>query len=168
MRYSFNKITREAAIVISKWEYPPPYNFYNMDPSEEGLADLLNGDYYSATDEAGNIAGFFCHGLSARVSGGYRAGFYEDRERLDIGLAMKPSLTGQGLGRTFVQEGMSYLQQQLGRTRFRLVVATFNERAKRVYEENGFTPIGTVLSAVNGEDVEFLCMVADRDNRDNR
>ncbi|NWL87907.1 N-acetyltransferase [Paenibacillus sp. 79R4] len=161
MRYTFKEMTRDTAVIISQWEYPAPYHFYNMDSDEEGLAELMNGDYFGVTDEAGHIAGFFCFGLSARVPGGYAAGFYMDEQRLDIGLGMDPALTGQGLGSEFLQAGLQWLQQQHGRSRFRLVVASFNERARRVYAKNGFEPRGLVLSRVHGEDVEFLCMEAD-------
>jgi len=161
MRYTFKEMTREAAVIISQWEYPAPYNFYNMDPDEEGVAELMNGDYYCVSDEAGRIVGFFCFGLSARVPGGYAAGLYTDEQRIDIGLGMDPTLTGQGLGSEFVQAGMQWLLGQHGQSKFRLVVASFNERARRVYAENGFVPRGTVQSKVNGEDTEFLCMEAD-------
>ncbi|WMT43015.1 GNAT family protein [Paenibacillus sp. D2_2] len=161
MSYTFKEMTREAAVIISQWEYPAPYNFYNMDPDEEGVAELMNGDYFCVTDDASCLVGFFCFGLSARVPGGYTAGLYTDEQRLDIGLGMDPALTGQGLGGVFVQEGLQWLQNQHGQSKFRLVVATFNERAKRVYAENGFVPRGTVLSKINGEEVEFLCMEAD-------
>lgn len=161
MSYTFKEMTKEAAVIISHWEYPSPYNFYNMDPDEEGVAELMNGDYFCVTDGTDHIAGFFCFGLSARVPGGYAAGLYIDEQRLDIGLGMNPALTGQGLGSEFVQEGLQWLQRQHGQSTFRLVVASFNERAKRVYAENGFVPRGTVLSKINGEEVEFLYMEAD-------
>lgn len=71
--------------------------------------------------------------LSARVPGGYDAGIYQDKNRLDIGLGMDPFLTGKGQGSAFIAEGLKFMKAYFNQYNFRLVVACFNKRAIAVY-----------------------------------
>ncbi|MBU9722837.1 GNAT family N-acetyltransferase [Bacillus alkalicola] len=143
---------------IASWQYPPPYELYSMDGSQETIQELLEGNYYVALkDEA--IYGYFCYGAGARVPGGYDAGIYDDKSLVDIGLGLHPNNTGKGLGMPFLLEMMHFLKTQLNPCAFQLVVATFNERAINVYKKVGFQPQQTFMSPVNGKPIEFLYMV---------
>ena len=51
---------------IACWQYPGAYAIYSLQPSEELLAELLDGSYYACLDEKGALAGYFCFGQSAR------------------------------------------------------------------------------------------------------
>jgi [ribosomal protein S18]-alanine N-acetyltransferase len=44
------------------------------------------------------------------------------------------------LGLAYLQAGLAFATQRFTPRRFRLSVATFNERAIRVYERAGFSP----------------------------
>jgi ribosomal-protein-alanine N-acetyltransferase len=154
----FKPMLREYAKQVCAWQYPPPYDFYNMNFDEESIGELLNGDYIAAFDAKSEMIGFFCSGQTARVPGGYSAGIYEEDDRLDIGLGMKPSMTGKGLGSSFVSQGLKYIKENRDHDRFRLVVATFNTRAIRVYRHNGFRDKATFQSSVHGNSVAFLHM----------
>jgi ribosomal-protein-alanine N-acetyltransferase len=158
MPFVFKRMTREYAARICTWKYEPPYQLYSFDCNEDGIDELLNGDYLSGLDPKNMLIGFFCSGSSARVPGGYGAGIYEGEDRLDIGLGMEPSLTGKGLGNMFVTEGLQWMRQQFNQDKFRLVVASFNLRAIQVYRKNGFTGKATFFSTVDGKEVEFLHM----------
>ncbi|WP_169306523.1 GNAT family N-acetyltransferase [Cohnella pontilimi] len=151
-------MTREYAEEICGWKYAAPYDFYNMEYTEEALAEFLNGEFYVAIDSMGNRFGFFCFGHAARVPGGYAAGIYQDEERTDVGLGMAPSFTGRGLGRDFVAAGLEHGTMNLGLSKFRLVVASFNLRAIEVYRRNGFQSRNTSLSDVHGKPIQFLHM----------
>jgi len=158
MTYIFKPMTKLHAERISTWKYEKPYNFYDFEPSEEITSELLNGDYFCVLNNAGALMGFSCSGNSARVPGGYAAGIYEREEVLDIGLGLEPSETGKGLGRIFVEEVIDYFRQQLNKENFRMVVASFNQRAITVYRANGFVERRNFLSKVNGIDTEFVCL----------
>lgn len=158
MSYNFKPMTKHMAETINSWEYPAPYDIYNFDSSDESIEELMNGEYYGVYDQQNQLAGFFCCGHSARVPGGYSAGIYEEENRLDIGLGLKPSLTGNGQGSLFVAEGLQFMKEHYKQDKFRLVVATFNTRAINVYKKNGFVERDTILSKVHGIDVQFLCM----------
>lgn len=159
MMYNFKPMTKHMAEMITTWEYPAPYDFYNLDSSDESIEELMNGEYYGAFDHQNQLAGFFCCGNSARLPGGYDAGIYVEENRLDIGLGMKPSLTGNGQGNLFVADGLQFMKEErYKQDQFRLAVATFNTRAINVYKKNGFVERDTLLSKVHGTDVQFLCM----------
>lgn len=158
MRYTFKPMNRHIAEIICSWEYPAPYDFYSFDSSEEAIEELLNGEYFVVFDRENQLTGYFCSGQSARVAGGYPAGVYLNEERLDIGLGMNPAFTGQGQGRKFVAEGLQFMKERYLHDRFRLVVACFNTRAKKVYIENGFVERSRFYSEVKGKKVEFLWM----------
>ncbi|MBJ8031725.1 N-acetyltransferase, partial [Bacillus cereus group sp. N21] len=59
---------------------------------------------------------------------------------VDIGLGMKPELTGRGLGlgKAFLQAGINLAEEQIQPDRLRLSVAGFNKRAIRLYQQVGF------------------------------
>jgi [ribosomal protein S18]-alanine N-acetyltransferase len=146
--YIFTKMTDEMAEEIAfQWKYEGDYSFYDMTADEEDLQEFLESDragYYLVKKED-DIIGYF----SFEETGG---------EELEIGLGMKPGLTGKGMGLDFVTEGVRYaLEQYPGRVPV-LSVATFNERAIRVYEKAGFVRLGTFMQDTNGSTYEFLKM----------
>jgi ribosomal-protein-alanine N-acetyltransferase len=77
---------------------------------------------------------------------------------IEIGLAMRPDLTGRGLGLSFVEAGLNFARHRYAPTRFTLDVATFNVRAQRVYERAGFRPLDTFSRRFKGKQCEFLAM----------
>jgi RimJ/RimL family protein N-acetyltransferase len=158
MRFTFRPITAADAEAITGWRYPPPYDFYDWDPTDDPV-ELLDSmaSCVVADDDAGNLAGFICFGAPGQVSGGHRAGLY-DEPLLDIGLGLRPELTGRGLGLAFVEAALHIGEERFQPPGFRLSVAAFNERAIRVYERAGFTQ-GTVFSSpVWGVETTFLLM----------
>ena len=77
---------------------------------------------------------------------------------IEIGLAMRPDLTGRGLGLSFVAAGLDFARDRYAPTRFTLDVATFNVRAQRVYERAAFRPLDTFTRRFKGKRCEFLAM----------
>ncbi|HET8626173.1 MAG TPA: GNAT family protein, partial [Thermomicrobiales bacterium] len=80
---------------------------------------------------------------------------------LDVGLGMRPDLTGRGLGLAFVRAGLDFARARFAPRRFRLSVAAFNRRAIAVYERAGFRREGAIV--VDGPDGgrEFAIMSRD-------
>lgn len=157
MKLTLSKMLLDHAVEISHWTYPSPYEIYSMDGSEDTVHELLGEHYYSALNEQNELVRYLCFGDGARVPGGYRAGIYEDHSTLDIGLGLRPDLTGQGYGILLVRKAISF-SENYAPTTLQLVVASFNERAIRVYEEAGFIPLKQFYSLVDGKSVEFLQM----------
>lgn len=160
MGYKINLISKDEAYNIIEWKYDEPYSVYDMckvyEDREEVLSELLDGSYYSVSDDTGNIIGFFCFGDKAKVPIGEKYGFYKDNSCLDIGLGMKPKNTGKGLGLGLLKAGLSFAKEKFSTFRFRLTVATFNKRAVKVYKKAGFQNKGKFTT---NDDIEFMVMV---------
>jgi [ribosomal protein S18]-alanine N-acetyltransferase len=148
VRLEIRLMREEEAQRIATWRYEPPYSFYDADADAADLALLLGresreGRYFSAFSEDALI-GFF--------------DLKSDGDDVTIGLGLRPDLTGRGLGLPFVEAGMAFAREQFAPSRFRLSVATFNERAIRVYERAGFVPLRTFDHETNGGVYRFLEM----------
>lgn len=135
--YSFRPITAPDAEEISRWRYPEPYSTYDGDPAS--VPGLLNPryNYHAVIGPGGDLVGYFCFGADATVPAGRRLGLYEE-DALDVGLGMRPDLTGRGLGPDFVRAGLRFARRAFSPPAFRLTVAAFNRRAIKVYEAAGF------------------------------
>lgn len=146
-------MTEVDAHQIASWHYPPPYDFYDFDQDPEDLAALLDplhwqAPYYAVFCGENELIGFFSLHQDA-----------QDNQMVEIGLGLRPDLTGRGLGLAFLQAGLAFAQQQFFTGKWSLGVATFNQRAIRVYERAGFIPLNTFLQRTNGGTYEFLRMV---------
>ena len=161
MYLRFEMLSEEQARSIAGWRYPPPYDFYNADADPDDLQELLDrsSPYYAAVDPQDTLVGFFCFKHTARVPAGFAAGAYDDRDALDVGLGMRPDLTGRGLGGPFLEAGLRFAREVFAPASFRLTVATFNTRAIALYQRAGFQPTRAFMNPTNGDAHEFLAMV---------
>ncbi|WP_223066338.1 hypothetical protein [Paenibacillus caui] len=101
MKYSYHPMTLVDANEIITWKYDDAYSINNFSGEDDELSELMNGEYISTYDAEENLVGFICHGESARVPGGTKAGFYKEQDYIDIGLGLKPDLTGKKMGFTY-------------------------------------------------------------------
>jgi RimJ/RimL family protein N-acetyltransferase len=168
VQIAIGPMTEEAARAVLAWRYEGIYAFYNADPHDlhDGLHEMLDGSYYAATDGQGALVGFFCFGLPAQVPGGHLYGLYADA--LDIGLGMRPDVTGRGLGRGFLTAGLDFARQRFAPTTFRLSVAAFNQRAIRLYETVEFQAVATFVSPTRNGEASFLVMTLPASRAGNR
>jgi [ribosomal protein S18]-alanine N-acetyltransferase len=176
MAFTFKPMQENDAHAIITWHYEAPYDFYDAESDLEDLAELLDPHsweetYYAVFNEQHELAGFF---VFKRV----------DDETLEIGLGLRPDLTGKGIGVAFLDAGLAFARDHFATptkyniaskymqdaglafardhfatARFCLNVAAFNRRAIRVYERAGFVPLHTFLHQTNGGEYEFLHMV---------
>lgn len=159
MQLRFAPLTHAQALDVAAWRYPPPYDFYNGSEDPDDLRELLDpaGPYYGAVDERGDLIGFLCFGETAQVPAGHDAGAYA-ADALDIGLGMRPDLTGRGLGLPFVLAALAFADATFHPAAFRLSAAAFNLRAIRVYERAGFLPAARFNVDMAGIAHEFVVM----------
>jgi [ribosomal protein S18]-alanine N-acetyltransferase len=158
LRFTLKQITPSDARAISRWRYEEPYSIYDGDPTSVGALLQPRFSYHSVYDERGDLTGYFCFGEDAQVAAGKRLGVYEVEPALDLGLGMRPDLTGMGLGEAFVHAGLRFAREVYSPPAFRLTVATFNRRAIRVYERAGFETIETFGAATLDVEKEWLLM----------
>jgi [ribosomal protein S18]-alanine N-acetyltransferase len=148
-------MNEEIALQISRWRYNDQYCFYNMD--ENYIENMITNEYYAVFDEREGIVGYFCLGEEARVPSGYRQGVYVGSASvMDIGIGMRPDLTGKGLGYEFFSYCLQYVKKEQPHiATFRLTVAAFNQRAVKVYKKIGFIK---KHSFYNDNGIEFITM----------
>lgn len=140
MSYSISSLTPENAKRMINWNYDPPYDLYDLAP--EHLPRLLNPDYryHQVLNLSGELDGFCCFGEDARVPGG---GYSEGEPKvLDIGVGLKPELTGQGLGNDFVGAVLNFAEDIYQPEIYRVTVADFNQRSLKTFQSFGFSICG--------------------------
>jgi ribosomal-protein-alanine N-acetyltransferase len=148
MEFRFRPLAQADAEAIAEWHYPEPYTFYDWREDPDDLAELLDpaarADAYAAVDDgSGVLVGFF----SFRERG---------RGTLELGLGLRPELTGRGLGGGFLAAGLDHARARFGPEQVVLRVAAFNRRAIVVYERAGFTPVRVYPHETNGGVWEFV------------
>jgi len=122
-----------------KWKYEPPYEIYNYSPEnfEKDLAyhiDPVNNLFNMYRDN--ELIGYCSFGRDARVPGGDYS-----EEAIDIGLMIRPELTGQGLGTGFVANIIQQAKETYNPGKLRVTILESNKRAMRVWEKNGFQKV---------------------------
>ena len=140
MDHTFRPLCWRDVLAVSRWRYPPPYGSYNL-----GLIPLVTTwllqqilglagvtIYYAVVGDGGGLVGIFS--------------YFAHDGTVEVGLAMRPDLTGQGGGLAFMRAGLAYAEREFAPARFRLTVATSNRRAITVYERAGFRPVRTYTS----------------------
>jgi ribosomal-protein-alanine N-acetyltransferase len=79
-----------------------------------------------------------------------------DESALDTGGGLHPDLTGKGLGREAIQTGLTFGRDRFSPPAFRVTIASFNLRARRVVEALGFQQVGIFQASTNGRSYTIL------------
>jgi len=137
MSFVFSPVDQAAIREFLEWRYEPPYDIYDLNPDEaqEIVRYLMDPEVncYGVRDEAGSLVAYCTFGPDGQVPGGdYGA------EGLDIGLGVRPDLTGQGQGLMYVNAVIAFARRTLA---LRVTIAEFNLRAQRVWEKAGFEQV---------------------------
>jgi RimJ/RimL family protein N-acetyltransferase len=124
VKLTIRPASQETFAEMATWRYEPPYDFYDGDADP-----VLNPErFYEALDEDESLMGNY---------------YLEEKGgALEIGLGLRPDLTGRGLGLEFLLAGIEFGRRRFGLSRVILNVAAFNERAIKVYERAGFRETG--------------------------
>lgn len=151
MEYLFRALTQQQAEEIAaEWHYKGEYSFYDMDADPEDLKEFLDpaerSDTYFSVMQNGELIGFYSFTQTAS-------------DTIDIGLGMKPALTGKGRGREFLTAGLDHAKSAYNPENITLSVAAFNKRAIKAYEKMGFKEVARFQQATNGSIFEFVKMV---------
>ena len=124
-------LTEDQAAEIATWRYEFPYEWYDT-ASDPRRVELFSNavereGLRAAVGDDRELVGFF--------------NFVREGDEVRIGLGMRPDLTGQGLAQPFIQAGLDYATLEWRPRKFRLWVASWNERALRAYRRAGFTEV---------------------------
>ena len=138
----------EAVEIADRWKYDGEYAFYDMTADPEDYREittpaLRDGRYYSVFS-GGELTGFFCA--------------EQEGADVEIGLGLRPDLTGRGRGGAFLEEILRFVRENYSFEKIELDVASFNQRAVKVYERAGFVKTGTAKVSTNGGVYDFTTM----------
>jgi ribosomal-protein-alanine N-acetyltransferase len=143
-------LTRAHANDLATWSYDPPYDVYDMAGAEpDELLDPAAG--FHAVLAGDELVGFRSFGPDGRVPG-----WDYDGPALDTGGGLRPSLTGQGLGRAAISAGLEFGRARFAPAAFRVTVASFNLRALHTVESLGFVRVASFAAARDGRAFEVL------------
>lgn len=148
----FKKITHltqaNADQIARKWHYKDRYSFYDMENDPEDFGEIItpalrDDKYYQVLNDKDELVGYFC---LERLS----------EKKVEVGLGLRPDLTGQGLGFNFVKGIEAFIQDNFNYKVIVLSVASFNKRAIKVYQRAGFRVDGSKLQKSNDGIYEFI------------
>jgi GNAT superfamily N-acetyltransferase len=162
MPLTFEPMDEMSARAILTWRYEAPYDVYNLEPGDveasvRFFVDAGNG-YWAMLDERGDLAAYCCFGFDAQVPGGDYG-----IPALDIGLGIRPDLTGQGNGHLYVGAVLGFAQRTSAQESWRVTVAEFNERARRVWQKAGFDSVQSFERPQDGRPFVILVRQATKD-----
>ncbi len=143
-------MTPEYAADIVTWRYPAPYDCYDVADVEPAFFLDPANEFFALVSGA-EMIGFRSFGADGQVPGGAYEG-----PALDTGGGLRPSLTGQGLGRSAIATGLEFGRQRFAPTAFRVTVASFNTRALRVVASLGFQPVSSFAATTDGRRFQIL------------
>ena len=89
--------------------------------------------FHGIYGQQGQLEAFCSFGPDGQVSGGDYS-----TPALDIGMGIRPDLTGQGHGSAYVNAVIQFAASTYKPDRLRVTIAGFNRRALRVWEKAGF------------------------------
>ena len=154
--YRIRPLEEHDAREILRWRYPEPYDFYDPPVDDHGdhyVSQFLKPEYqfHAIVDERESFIGFCSYGIDGQVPGGNYT-----EEALDIGLGMKPGLTGQGRGKAFFSTIVDHACDNLNPDTIRLTVACFNARAMKLYENFGFIKVDEFMGSLSNVPYSIL------------
>jgi RimJ/RimL family protein N-acetyltransferase len=151
----FRPLEKRRALEMLSWRYAPPYNVYNSaEPITETAVDALlrpELHYIAVLDERDEMIAFRCFGPDAQVPGGDYAA-----QALDLGGGLRPDLTGKGIGRHVIAAAMNYAVARFHPSLFRVTVASFNLRAKKVCAHLDYKVVSEFIRPSDGLKFEIM------------
>ncbi|MCH4170043.1 MAG: GNAT family N-acetyltransferase [Lactobacillus sp.] len=143
-------LTQNNALKIANnWHYEAAYAFYDAMNDQEDYQELitpqLRGNRYFQVVADAALIGFFC--LEPLTNG-----------KVEIGLGLKPEMTGQGLGIKFLSMIEAFVKTKTDYTMILLSVAMFNLRAQKVYHKAGYQELERKMVNTNQSTYEFVIL----------
>ena len=132
MNLKLEILTKDHAKQIYCWKYEEIYSIYNfpdwdtLNKQRQGITieEKRKNEFTAVIDESNNLCGYIR--------------FIENRDFVLVGLGLKPSLCGQGLGTILMELLKNECKKRYGSKKIALEVRSFNKRAIKCYEKAGF------------------------------
>lgn len=126
MKYIFQPLRVREALTVAQWHYPAPYEMYDL----ARIPLLTSVMIHHLQAPFGRMGFYGVHASTEALVGVFS--FQVVQRTVELGLGLRPDLTGQHHGLGFVQAGMEFARAKYAPHQFRLDVAVFNQRAIRV------------------------------------
>ena len=156
MEIHISEMTIEYALLVSRWTYDDIYSLYNH--SEEFVTNCMDGMHFAFINSNRELLGYLCYGKEARIPT-VEEDVYEDNY-LDIGLHIRPDLTGKKLGSSFLSACLKYAQETFDANHYRATIASFNKRAINLCVRSDFYIVQTVTHLITGSKFTIVKMDA--------
>lgn len=153
--FHFKKLQQKHALMIAnEWKYEGEYAFYDMTADQQDYEEFIDekkrnqhGYYEAYLNHV--LVGFFC--------------IIEQDNEIEIGLGLAPNYCGKGIGKIFLNSILTFIDQHYPKQHtLCLLVATFNQRAIKVYESCGFVKESYFNQRTNGSVYPFVKMTKNR------
>lgn len=151
MEWVIQPLTQSHALEIANaWKYEGIYSFYDMTADVEDYEEFVDEERRNQNDhyevlESHEVIGFFC--------------VFQENTSIEIGLGMRPDVCGKGKGKRFVEQILEFIGRAYSFDQLVVNVASFNQRAIKVYRACGFEDSEITQRHTNGGVYEFLTMV---------
>ena len=110
----------EALEIADRWKYDGEYAFYDMTADPEDYEEIVTpekrGNRYFSVFDGDELTGFFCA--------------EQEGADVEIGLGLRPDLTGRGRGGAFLEEILRFVRENYSFEKIELDVASFNQRGQ--------------------------------------
>lgn len=130
------KFTEEHAIEVTNWKYEGKYSIYNLPPWEEikkknfSLAkEDKRKNFISFINDNKELIGFIS--------------LLDEGSSVFFGIGMKPNYCGMGIGKEIISLGLQECRNKYSTKPIVLNVRTWNMRAVKCYESQGFKIVET-------------------------
>lgn len=150
-RLRVRAMSQDDAHEVSTWRYEGPWRAYDTPPEDGDVPDPTG--YWAVVDGDGDLVGYYCTGVEARVPG-----LAEQPGVVDLGVGMRPDLVGAGNGRRFAEVVLAHCRGVTDAESVRAVVKEWNERSIRLAIGMGFVRVGT-HECVQGGRVEAYAVL---------
>lgn len=144
--------TENYAKQICNWKYDNDYSIYDFPEWSKivkqnwaiAIETKRQNQFVAVINELGDLCGYIR--------------FIKDNECVLIGLGLKPSLCGQGLGDNFMALLKNECKRRYDDAKIVLEVRSFNQRAIRCYKKAGFKITDTYIKDTLIGSSEFIKM----------
>lgn len=167
---SMNEIYAQE--MINNWKYKNEFSIYDYVNEKDCLLEEENWGIgkFAALNEAGELVGELTIEFFKQVDKTFEDDGYVDYKTVKanpnevyemwIGFGLKPSLTGQGIGKEFVSQCFDFAVKfhNYKGDYVRLGVAEFNKRAVKTYERVGFQVFDSVIGEIADKKLDVLWM----------
>ena len=142
-------LSKDDVKAVAGWRYPGPWAVYDHGD------DLDQAGYRAVVSNVdGELIGFYCIGLAARVPG-----IEPDDAVVDLGIGMTPGWVGRGHGADFARAVLDDIRRDHPGMVIRAVIQSWNRRSVRLAQRLGFVATGTHRCFQDGREVEYTVLV---------